>query len=184
MTSVVVAGALASKAGSGGEAWVRLSYALGFRRLGCDVRLVEEAPAASIEALEYARSAAGRFGLGYGGADEVEGGDLLVNVSGNVRSEEIRRRFGRTAFVDIDPGFTQFWHEQGVEAIPEHLIWSKPNEQSNSVGNLLLHLEGNVRQWIISGVKGDPDVRHRAGEFAATEGATSPSGWVSASSAA
>ena len=44
MTSVVVAGALASKVGSGGEAWVRLSYALGLRRLGCDVRLVEEAP--------------------------------------------------------------------------------------------------------------------------------------------
>jgi hypothetical protein len=61
---------------------------------------------------------------------------------------------------------------RAVEAIPEHLIWSRPNEQSNSVGNLLLHLEGNVRQWIVSGVKGDPDVRHRAGEFAAQEGGT------------
>lgn len=61
---------------------------------------------------------------------------------------------------------------RSVEAIPGHLIWSRPNEESNSIGNLLLHLEGNVRQWIISGVKGDPDVRHRAGEFAAKEGAT------------
>src|SRR5438067_1261819 len=99
MTTVVVAGALAGKAGSGGEAWVRLSYALGFRRLGCDVGLAEEAPGASAEALAYGRSVAEGFGLEYRSADESEGGDLLVNVSGNVRSEEARRRFGRAAFV-------------------------------------------------------------------------------------
>jgi hypothetical protein len=123
MTSVVVAGALASKAGSGGEAWVRLSYALGFRRLGCDVRLIEEAPAASPDTLEYARSVAVRFGLDYSSADAAEGGDLLVNVSGNLRSAEVRRRFRRSAFVDIDPGFTQFWHEEGIEPIPEHDVY-------------------------------------------------------------
>ena len=118
MTSVAVGGALAGKAGSGGEAWVRLSYALGFRRLGCDVRLVEEARGASPEAIAFARSAAERFGLVYSTADDAEGGDLLVNVSGNVRSAEVHRRFLRTAFVDIDPGFTQFWHERGIEPIP------------------------------------------------------------------
>ena len=123
MTSVTVGGALASKAGSGGEAWVRLSYALGFRRLGCDVRLVEEAPGASPEAIAYARSAAERFGLVYGTADDTEGGDLLVNVSGNVRSADVHRRFRRTAFVDIDPGFTQFWHERGIEPIREHDVY-------------------------------------------------------------
>ena len=123
MTSVAVAGALAGKAGSGGEAWVRLSYALGLRRLGCDVRLVEEAPGASAEALAYARSVAERFGLDYRPAEEAEGGDLIVNVSGNVRSEAVRRRFRRTAFVDIDPGFTQFWHEREIEAIPEHDVY-------------------------------------------------------------
>jgi hypothetical protein len=120
MTSVVVAGALASKAGSGGEAWVRLSYALGFRRLGCDVRLIEEARDASSKALDYARSVAARFGLDYEAAAEAKGGDLLVNVSGNVRSKTVRRRFRRTLFIDIDPGFTQFWHEQGIEPIPHH----------------------------------------------------------------
>jgi hypothetical protein len=122
VTSVAVAGALASKAGNGGEAWVRLSYALGFRRLGCDVRLIEEAPDAAPDALAYARSAAGRFGLDYA-LDACEGGDLLVNVSGNLRSEAARRRFRRTAFVDIDPGFTQLWHEQGMERIPEHDVY-------------------------------------------------------------
>jgi uncharacterized damage-inducible protein DinB len=44
-------------------------------------------------------------------------------------------------------------------------IWWRPNEASNSVGNLVLHLSGNVRQWIISGVGGAADVRHRDKEF-------------------
>jgi len=55
MTVVAVGGAVAAKAANGGEAWVRLSYALGLRRLGYDVRLVEEAPNASPEAVGYAR---------------------------------------------------------------------------------------------------------------------------------
>jgi uncharacterized damage-inducible protein DinB len=44
-------------------------------------------------------------------------------------------------------------------------IWWRPNEASNSVGNLTLHLAGNVRQWIISGLGGAPDVRERDREF-------------------
>lgn len=44
-------------------------------------------------------------------------------------------------------------------------IWWRPNEQSNSVGNLLLHLTGNVSQWIVSGVGGAPDHRDRNEEF-------------------
>jgi uncharacterized damage-inducible protein DinB len=56
-----------------------------------------------------------------------------------------------------------------VRALPPEMLWWRPNEQSNSVGNLLMHLEGNLRQWIIGGVGGAPDVRNRAGEFAARE---------------
>jgi uncharacterized damage-inducible protein DinB len=57
-----------------------------------------------------------------------------------------------------------------VSALPERALWWRPNEQANSVGNLLLHLEGNVRQWIIGAVGGAPDVRNRAGEFGTREG--------------
>jgi uncharacterized damage-inducible protein DinB len=46
-------------------------------------------------------------------------------------------------------------------------IWWRPNRASNSVGNLVLHLAGNVRQWIISGVGGAVDTRERDKEFAA-----------------
>ncbi len=58
-----------------------------------------------------------------------------------------------------------------VESLPADALWSRPNAESNSVGNLLLHLAGNVRQWIVSGVGGAIDTRHRAAEFAARDGA-------------
>jgi len=57
-----------------------------------------------------------------------------------------------------------------VEALPEDGLWWRANDQSNSVGNLLLHLNGNVRQWILAGIGGQPDIRHRAGEFEARSG--------------
>ena len=45
-------------------------------------------------------------------------------------------------------------------------LWWRPHSTSNSVGNLVLHLSGNVRQWIICGLGGEPDRRERDREFA------------------
>ena len=53
-----------------------------------------------------------------------------------------------------------------VDSLSDDDLWWRPNEASNSVGNLMLHLAGNVRQWIVSGVGGGPDQRDRAREFA------------------
>jgi uncharacterized damage-inducible protein DinB len=50
--------------------------------------------------------------------------------------------------------------------LSEEDIWWRPNAASNSVGNLLLHLCGNMRQWIISGLGGAADIRERDREFA------------------
>ena len=47
----------------------------------------------------------------------------------------------------------------------EEEIWHRPNEQSNSVGNLVLHLCGNVRQYVVSGIGGKTDTRKRQSEF-------------------
>lgn len=47
----------------------------------------------------------------------------------------------------------------------EQLSW-RPHEKMNSIGNLVLHLCGNVRQWIVAGVGGETDVRDRPAEFA------------------
>ncbi len=44
-------------------------------------------------------------------------------------------------------------------------IWWRPNEHSNSIGNLTLHLCGNVRQWILSGIGAQEDIRTRDQEF-------------------
>ncbi len=57
-----------------------------------------------------------------------------------------------------------------LTAMPADLLWHRANESSNSAGNLVLHLAGNVRQWIVSGVGGAPDVRQRDAEFAARDG--------------
>lgn len=61
---------------------------------------------------------------------------------------------------------------QCVEALPDDAIWRRANESSNSIGNLLLHLAGNVRQWIVGGV-GEEDVeRDRPAEFSARDGSS------------
>ena len=52
-----------------------------------------------------------------------------------------------------------------LEMLSDQQIWWRPNSPSNSIGNLVLHLCGNVRQWIISGVGGAPDLREREKEF-------------------
>lgn len=44
-------------------------------------------------------------------------------------------------------------------------IWWRPNDASNSIGNLVLHLAGNVHQWIVGGVGGRPVERDRQREF-------------------
>lgn len=49
----------------------------------------------------------------------------------------------------------------------EQQVWARSGENANAVGNLVLHLCGNVRQWIISGVGGKADIRVRDREFAA-----------------
>jgi len=53
-----------------------------------------------------------------------------------------------------------------LEQLSDEEIWWRPNEASNSIGNLVLHICGNMRQWIISGLGGGRDLRERDQEFA------------------
>ena len=61
--------------------------------------------------------------------------------------------------------------ERAARLIDEEDLWWRPNPECTSPGNLLLHLEGNVRQWILSGLAGRDDARRRQTEFDATSGA-------------
>ena len=145
MATVLVAGAVANKLRNGGEAWVRLSWVLGLRRLGLDVWFVEQidaatcvgadgeqAPFGRCENRRYFEDVMSRFGLEerssllYEGGREATGvsmedlqnvaadADLLVNISGHLDLEPLVRRVRRKAYVDLDPGFTQFWHADGT----------------------------------------------------------------------
>lgn len=55
--------------------------------------------------------------------------------------------------------------ERCLEKLTDEQIWWRANEESNSIGNLILHLCGNARQWIICGVGSQPDNRNRDAEF-------------------
>jgi uncharacterized damage-inducible protein DinB len=56
--------------------------------------------------------------------------------------------------------------ERCLEQLSDDQIWWRPNAESNSIGNLVLHLCGNARQWIVCGLGFEPDNRIRDAEFA------------------
>ncbi|HEY0547593.1 MAG TPA: DinB family protein [Pyrinomonadaceae bacterium] len=60
--------------------------------------------------------------------------------------------------------------ERCLEKLSDDEVWWRADARSNSIGNLLLHLAGNARQWIVSGVGSEPDARARQAEFDAHEG--------------
>ncbi len=62
--------------------------------------------------------------------------------------------------------------ERCIHELDEKDIWYHPNEHVNSVGNLVLHLTGNIRQYIISSLGEGPDARERDLEFSASGGYT------------
>lgn len=55
--------------------------------------------------------------------------------------------------------------ERCLEKLTDEQIWWRSNSESNSIGNLILHLSGNARQWIVCGLGTEPDARVRQAEF-------------------
>jgi uncharacterized damage-inducible protein DinB len=74
----------------------------------------------------------------------------------NLFVSEIKRRLFEESQVRL---------ERCLNELSEADIWWRPNENSNSVGNLVLHLSGNARQWILAGLGGASDQRRRQAEF-------------------
>ncbi len=136
--SVVVAGGLAQRLGRGGHAWVFLQYLLGFRRLGWDVFFVDRTDrgtdcrlnASSSDTLRYLHGVLSAFDLGESWAvlhaDEVIGcsrsalvdrlrrSEILLNVMGFLDDEELLAVTSRRVFLDIDPGYGQYWRKLGL----------------------------------------------------------------------
>jgi hypothetical protein len=119
--------------------WVRGLQRLGFRvvlieQIARDACLDDAGAVVSFREsvnLAYFRRVTEQFGLGDSAALICEGGggthgltypevldltadaELLINISGHLRLEPVKRRIARKVYVDIDPGFTQFWHAFG-----------------------------------------------------------------------
>jgi uncharacterized damage-inducible protein DinB len=81
-----------------------------------------------------------------------------------------------TLFLDFSRQklLTQFWPrlKACIEGLSDQQIWWKPNDASNSIGNLILHLNGNVRQWLVVSFNRLEDERDRPTEFATKDGLT------------
>ncbi|HEX4055847.1 MAG TPA: DUF1572 family protein [Tepidisphaeraceae bacterium] len=56
--------------------------------------------------------------------------------------------------------------EHCTEQLTDDQLWWRPRPEMNSIANLLLHLSGNLRQWIVAGVGNAEDIRNRPMEFA------------------
>jgi len=143
---IVVAGALANKRGYGGEAWVRLAWVRGLQMLGADVLFLEQldVPAGGAEAetsedgdprIRFFERVTSSWGLDGQAAlvtprgerlsglpaeqvvDFANGADLLVNLSGHLTIPAVMQGVRRRAYVDLDPGYTQFWLANGREGL-------------------------------------------------------------------
>jgi hypothetical protein len=149
----IVSGALANKPHKGGEAWVRLSWILGLRRLGVDVSFIEQVDREpDQDACRYFDHVVSSFGLGGSAAlvatdgqvvagpsaeelvDLASSVDLLVNISGNLRLD-LRRLIRRASYVDLDPGYTQLWHSAGIDlGLAGHDLYVTVGENVGSAG--------------------------------------------------
>src|SRR5437764_895530 len=56
--------------------------------------------------------------------------------------------------------------ESCLGSLTDRQVWMRGSDNENAIGNLVLHLCGNVRQWIVAGIGGVPDIRQRDQEFA------------------
>jgi hypothetical protein len=77
-------------------------------------------------------------------------------------------------FLDYSAGRLELYLsriETCLDQVTPEQVWARHSENENAVGNLVIHLEGNLRQWILGGVGGQPDIRDRYSEFEARAGA-------------
>ncbi len=77
-----------------------------------------------------------------------------------IRKEEVVKEFEQRIF---DESYKRIY--KCLSMIDEKQLWDSPNGNIPSIGCLILHLCGNARQWILSGLCDMPDNRNRDDEF-------------------
>lgn len=78
--------------------------------------------------------------------------------------DKLAATVGAAASHELESALERIKHCLGQ--LNDEQIWQRSYPSLNSIGNLILHLCGNLRQWIVAGVGGAPDVRNRPAEFA------------------
>lgn len=161
VTVCLAASTLAYEHG-GGHLWACLNWALGLRKLDCEVIWLEEAPETTAEELARQVAALRRqlepFGLadhvalhgweaglplGALGADALEGAELLLNMAYEDPGL-LPVRFPRSALIDIDPGMTQLWLAAGELATSPHDVYFTVGE---GVADGTAHVERMGIEW-------------------------------------
>jgi hypothetical protein len=130
---ILFSGMVAGDPEQGGASWSILQHLLGFRALGHEVRLVEPVDRLGPGVVSYFEQLVRDFGLEGEAALLVRGSqstagapyedlarfaaetDVLVNVSGMLRDEELVGPPPLRVFLDLDPAFNQLWHAEGIE---------------------------------------------------------------------
>lgn len=78
-------------------------------------------------------------------------------------TDELAAAVGRAAVQELDNARSRIRH--CLDQLTDDQVWWRCGPQLNSIGNLILHLCGNVRQWIVAGIGGVADTRDRPAEF-------------------
>jgi len=79
-------------------------------------------------------------------------------------ADDLAAAVGAAAAHELDSALDRIKHCLGQ--LTDGQVWHRTRPDLNSVGNLVLHLCGNLRQWVVAGLGGAPDVRDRPAEFA------------------
>ncbi len=82
----------------------------------------------------------------------------------DMTADELAVVVGTAAAQELDSALNRIKH--CLSQLNEEQLWWRSQPNLNSIGNLILHLCGNVRQWIIAGIGGATDLRNRPAEFA------------------
>jgi hypothetical protein len=130
---IVVSGMLAGDPHQGGASWAVLQYVLGLERLGHEVAFIEPMTATRAATVEsYFRLALAEAGLSRamllvqeGGSSEAWGceenrrwsmrADVLLNLAGVLTEEDLFESIPVRVYLDLDPAFSQVWHETGID---------------------------------------------------------------------
>jgi hypothetical protein len=140
---IVVAATLAATPEHGGWVWAVMQWVLGLRRLGHEVTVVDPVARLDRRTVGAFEAIASEFGLAgeaalvgarraalpmsYGAVvDRCRRADLLFNLGGALADAEVLEAVGTRVYVDVDPGFTQVWHEvdgidMGLDAHDHHV---------------------------------------------------------------